>query len=102
MGRIRFIGWTYAIVVGAILVLASPGGAAAVGIINGDFSTGDFTGWSLDTDGAPGGSSDFTIVNAGSTPAARISVDFWSVPGDLASTPLNEAFFAKTLFQGLL
>jgi hypothetical protein len=74
--------------------------------MNGDFETGDFTGWSQDTDGlgppAPL-SPDFQVVTPGisGTYAGRIEADYWSTPGDTGSTPLDSVFFSNTLFQGL-
>jgi hypothetical protein len=74
--------------------------AGQAGIVNGDFATGDFTGWTTDTDGsglptplAP----DFQVIG----PQARIEADYWSTPGDTGSTALDQVQFANTLLQGL-
>jgi len=74
----------------------APNISSAAGIANGDFSTGDFTGWSQDTDfsGAPpAGSNDFSIETGNNT--ARIEIDYWSTTGD----PLDEAWYFNTLYQ---
>lgn len=63
-------------------------------IMNGDFSNG-FNSWVMDTDGGSGANSDFSIVNG----AARVEADFYSTPGDLTSTPLNEVFFGNSLLS---
>jgi len=80
LGRSR-----YGFVAGVVLpvLLCSVAGAAT--IVNGNFSTGDFIGWSLDTDGFLGGSPDFTIDSG----RARIEAD-----GSNAT-----AWFANTLYQ---
>lgn len=75
----------------AISILPS---AHAAFVVNGNFQTGDFTGWSLDVDGFPllPGDSDITLVEP--TPgdfAARLQAEF----------PTDTAFFAATLHQGL-
>lgn len=78
--------------------------------INGDFETGDFTGWSTDTDGclsmgpcpmAPWPSPDFVVGNFGGSQQARIEADYWSTPGNTASMPQDAVFFSNTLFQAL-
>jgi hypothetical protein len=77
------------------------------GFMNGDFETGDFTGWSQDTDGngAPVPlSPDFLVVSpglSGSNNAARLLADYWSAPGDTGSTPLAQVIFSNTLFQAM-
>ena len=72
-------------------------------IINGDFATCDFTGWQKDTDGAGDVStgSDFSIVNAGGNCSGVINVDHFDPAGDFFGTPLDDVFFANTLFQDL-
>ena len=65
--------------------------ALAAAITNGGFETGDFTGWSLDTDGFPGSANDFQVVGSPGNYRARIEADF----------PSNDVFFANTLFQEL-
>lgn len=83
------------------LALLGPASALAAGFINGDFATGDFTGWGIDTDGSPGGSSDFNVVGAPGTYRARIAADYWSPPDDIAGTAQNAVLFANTLYQEL-
>jgi len=75
----------------------------AAGLSNGDFQTGDFSSWSQDVDGLGDiGLNDFTIVEPTSGDyAARIEADYWDTPGDTFSTPLDEVFFANTLYQTL-
>jgi hypothetical protein len=73
----------------------------AAGINNGDFATGDFTGWSLDTDGASGTTPDFQVEPSGTDYHARIEADYWSTPGDTSSTPQDQVLFANTLYQKL-
>jgi len=76
--------------------ILAPNISSAASIANGDFSTGDFTGWSQDTDGwgTPiSGLNDFSIVPGNN--AARIEIDYWSTAGD----PLDEAWFSNTLYQ---
>lgn len=85
------------------IILVMPSLTSAAGITNGNFNTGDYSSWSQDVDGwgAPVlGLNDFTIVEptAGNS-VARIEADYWSVPGDIFSTPNNEVFFANTLYQ---
>lgn len=77
------------------LLLSFP---AFAGIVNGNFETGDFTGWSLDTDGSPGSAADFSISGV---QAARIEADYWSSPSDTTSNALDNVIFANTLFQVL-
>jgi len=61
-------------------------------ITNGNFQTGDFTGWTTDTDGLPGYSSDFFVVDDGSGDYhARIEVDYFT----------NAAWYANTVFQAI-
>ncbi|MCP3867908.1 MAG: PEP-CTERM sorting domain-containing protein, partial [Gammaproteobacteria bacterium] len=76
----------------------------AAGIMNGDFATGDFSGWSQDTDGfspvpPPNQANDFSIVGASGDYAARIEADYWTTPGDISSVPLDDVFIANTLYQ---
>lgn len=76
----------------------------ATAIVNGNFQTGDFSGWSKDTDGLGDFSSgnDFSILGSGSDFSAKIEVDHFSTPGDMFSTPVDDVFFAaNTLFQEL-
>jgi hypothetical protein len=75
--------------------------ALGVSVTNGDFGTGDFTGWTLDTDGFPGTANDFQVVGSPGDYQAEIQADYWSTPGDIASTPLNDVFVANTLHQEL-
>lgn len=72
-------------------------------IINGDFATCDFTGWQKDTDGAGDTSTggDFGIVNNAGDCSAAINVDRFDPAGDVFGTPIDQAFFANTLFQEL-
>jgi len=71
-------------------------------INNGDFETGDYSGWSIDTDGFPGNSSDFMIdPSRSSNYQARIEADYFGTPGDFNSAPLNNVFFANTLYQSV-
>ncbi len=58
--------------------------ALAVSLTNGDFATGDFTGWPRDTDDGPGGSPDFSIVGPAGAYAAQLQADYWSDPGNTA------------------
>jgi len=83
------------------LALALAPAALAVNLTNGDFGTGDFTGWTRDTDGGPGGSRDFSIVGSPGAYAAQLQADYWSDPGNTASTPRNTVLFANTLVQEL-
>ena len=83
------------------LALAVAPAALAVNLTNGDFATGDFFGWTRDTDGGPGGSPDFSIVGPAGAYAARLEADYWSDPGNTASTPRNTVLFANTLVQEL-
>ncbi len=85
------------------LLLAVAWSQSALGalVINGDFGTGDFSGWTLDTDGLPGTANDFHIVGTPGGYQAEIRADYWSRPGDLTSAPLNDVFVANTLYQEL-
>lgn len=87
------------------ILFINPTTSYAANIGNGDFQTNDYTGWIQDVDGlgAPiAGLNDFSIVEPTTGDyAARIEIDYWSTPGDTGSAPLDEAFFANTLFQGL-
>ena len=88
----------------ATALLALPLISQGATIINGDFETGDFTGWSLDTDGFPADpatTNDFEVVDQGGDQKARIEIDYFETPGDFFSTPLNDAFFANTLYQSI-
>ncbi len=58
-----------------LLAAVVPSTALAVSLANGNFATGDFTGWTLDTDGGPGSSSDFSVIGAPGTYSARIGAD---------------------------
>lgn len=74
--------------------------------MNGDFETGDFSGWSQDTDGSGPPAPlnpDFQVVTPGisGTFAGRIEADYWSVLGDTGSMPLDSVVFSNTLFQAL-
>lgn len=84
-----------------LLALAWAQSALGVSVINGDFGTGDFTGWMLDTDGAASSGSDFSVVNTPGGRQARIDVDYWRSPGDIASAPVSEALVYNALFQEL-
>ena len=83
------------------LALAVAPAALAVSLTNGDFATGDFTGWTRDTDGGPGGSPDFSVVGSTGAYAARLEADYWSDPGNTTSNPRNSVLFANTLVQEL-
>jgi hypothetical protein len=94
---------TLTIKVAAILacsIALTPLSSFAAGIINGDFQTGDYSGWSQDVDGfgAPtGGGNDFSIVEPTTgNSVARIESDYVNLFGDL-----DENRFSATLFQGL-
>ncbi|MEW6487975.1 MAG: PEP-CTERM sorting domain-containing protein [Thermodesulfobacteriota bacterium] len=87
----------------ALALAAAP--ARAASIVNGNFATGDLTGWSLDTDGAGPPDltlySDFGVEAVGGGNVARIEADYFETPGDWLSTPFNQVWFANTLYQGL-
>ena len=63
----------------------------ATAIVNGDFSSCDYSGWQTDTDGGVSTANDFTIVGSSPTCAASINVDYQD----------TEAFIANTLYQQL-
>lgn len=72
-------------------------------IVNGDFSSCDYSGWQKDTDGfgeLPSGN-DFDMVNSAGNCSASINVEHFNPAGDFTGTPLDEAFFGNTLFQEL-
>jgi hypothetical protein len=83
-----------------LLAVAWSEAASAAGVQNGDFGTGTLSFWTRDTDGSPGGSSDFAVVGSPGNYAARIEADFHTTPGD-PTTPANEVFLANTLHQEL-
>ena len=74
-----------------------PAAVSAAAIANGGFETGDFTGWSLDSDGfdfaypSPSGDEDFQIVGVPGKHQARIEIGFNTDVG----------LFANTLYQAL-
>ncbi|WP_339723358.1 PEP-CTERM sorting domain-containing protein [uncultured Paraglaciecola sp.] len=72
-------------------------------IINGDFSSCDYSGWQKDTDGFGDVSlgNDFGMVNNGGNCSASINVDHFDPAGDFTGTAIDEAWFANTLFQEL-
>jgi hypothetical protein len=82
-------------------------GLTRAGILNGDFETSNFTGWTTDTDGggAPSPlSPDFQTVTSGAIGSgyrARIEADYWSTPGDTNSTPQDQVQFSNTLYQAV-
>ncbi|WJG09198.1 hypothetical protein [Aliiglaciecola sp. LCG003] len=86
----------------AVLALSSTHAFAAM-ISNGDFSSCDYSGWQKDTDGFGDISlgNDFAIDNNAGNCRAAINVDHFDPAGDLAGAPVDEAFFANTLFQQL-
>ena len=72
-------------------------------ITNGDFATGDFSAWSKDTDGAGDISTgnDFSVVGSVGDYSAVIEVDAFDAPGDFFAVPLDDVWFANTLYQEL-
>jgi len=85
--------------------ILAPNISSAAGITNGDFQTGDFTGWSQDTDGGGSpilGLNDFSIVEPTTgNNAAQIEIDYFETPGDFMSPTKDEAFSGNTLYQEL-
>lgn len=87
-----------------LLALCLAGSNSFAGaIVNGDFSSCDYSGWQQDTDGFGDVSTgnDFAIVNNAGDCSAAINADYFDPAGDFTGTPLTEAFFANTLFQDL-
>ena len=78
--------------IAALAVALLPGLGTAAEIVNGDFETGDFTGWSLDTDGFEGTAPDFQVVGVPGNHQARVEIDFGTT---------DFALFANTLYQPL-
>jgi hypothetical protein len=74
----------------ALAALLLPQLAAAGPISNGDFETGDFTGWSIDSDGFDGDAPDFQVVGVPGNHQARVEIDYGVT---------NFGLFANTLFQ---
>jgi len=72
-------------------------------ITNGDFSSCDYSGWSKDTDGFGDVSTgnDFSMVNNAGDCSAEINIDHFSTPGDVFSSPIDDAWFANSLSQEL-
>ena len=72
-------------------------------IVNGDFSSGDYSGWQKDTDGFGDVSlgNDFSMVNNAGDWSASINVDHFDPAGVSTGSPIDEAFYANTLYQGL-
>jgi hypothetical protein len=72
-------------------------------IVNGDFSSCDYSGWQKDTDGFGDVSlgNDFGMVNNAGDCSASVNVDHFDPAGDFTGTPIDEAFFANTLYQEL-
>jgi len=70
-------------------------------IVNGDFSSCDYSGWDKDTDGFGDVSlgNDFSMVNNAGGCSASINVDHFDPAGDFTGTPIDEAFFGNTLYQ---
>ncbi|MEP1448872.1 MAG: PEP-CTERM sorting domain-containing protein [Paraglaciecola sp.] len=90
---------------GLTLITLCIGSSNAFGgaIVNGDFSSCDYSGWQKDTDGFGDVSlgNDFGMVNNGSDCSASINVDHFDPAGDFNGTPLDEAWFGNTLYQEL-
>ncbi|MFT2091968.1 PEP-CTERM sorting domain-containing protein [Paraglaciecola sp. 2405UD69-4] len=86
----------------AALSLASVNVSATM-IANGDFASCDFSGWQKDTDGFGDISmgNDFAIQSTGTSCSAEINVDHFDTTGDVFGTPIDEAWFANTLYQEL-
>lgn len=77
--------------------------AFGAAIVNGDFSSCDYSGWQKDTDGFGDVSlgNDFAIQDNGPDCSASINVDHFDPAGDFTGTPIDEAWFANTLYQEL-
>lgn len=82
------------------LASSSTFGAA---IVNGNFSSCDYSGWSKDTDGFGDVSTgnDFSMVNNAGDCSASINVDHFDPAGNAMDIPMDEAIFANTLYQEL-
>ena len=82
------------------LASSSTFGAA---IVNGNFSSCDYSGWSKDTDGFGDVSTgnDFSIINNAGDCSASINVDHFDPAGNIMGIAVDEAFFANTLYQEL-
>ena len=87
-----------------LAALSASGPSLADLLTNGDFETGDFTGWTTDTDGngAPTPlSPDFQVIGSPGSYQGRLEADYWSTPGDTGSTPQDQVQFSNSLFQAL-
>lgn len=87
----------------SVLAMSIASGSAYSGVINGDFSSCDLSGWNQDTDGWGNVSlgNDFAVDSNGSGCVAQINVDYFDITGDILSDPISEAFFANTLYQDI-
>ena len=77
---------------------------ASAGFVNGDFQTGTFAGWSLDTDGngpPTPQSPDFQVIDQLGDKLAELDADYFSTPGNTGSTPLDQVDYSNTLSQAL-
>lgn len=72
-------------------------------IVNGDFSSCNYSGWQKDTDGFGelSAGNDFGMVNNAGNCSATLNVDHFDPVGDATGVPLDQAWFANTLFQEL-
>lgn len=84
------------------LCLASSNSFGAA-IVNGDFSSCDYSGWqkTVDFDPDAGLGNDFSIANNGSTCSAEINIDHFLSPGDASSPYIDYALFSNSLSQEL-
>jgi hypothetical protein len=88
----------------ALLAAALSPGLASADFINGNFQTGTFTGWTLDTDGGGPPSPvapDFQVIDQLGDKLAELDADYFSTPGNPGSTALDQVQFANTLSQTL-
>ena len=70
-------------------------------IVNGDFSSCDYFGWQKDTDGLDVGDKIYGRINNAGDCSAEINIDHFSTPGDVFSSPIDDAWFANSLSQEL-
>jgi hypothetical protein len=72
-------------------------------IVNGDFSSCDYSGWEKDSDaeGDVSTLNDFSMVNNAGNCSASLNVDHFNPAGDSTGELLDYAFFGNTLSQQL-